>query len=117
MKKLTRHKVVYKKITTTEADSDYGTVTRTTSASATISVSVTPIRLEDLAFLPAGIAKQGDLRIFFHPSYNLTTVVVTPAALDIVNYQGVDFEILNITDLSDGRTCFLKEAYARRIGD
>lgn len=116
VKRLTRHKVTLKKITLTEADSHYGTITRTTAVSAIISVSVSPVRLEDEAFLPAGIAKQGDLRIFFHPSYNLTTVVVTPAALDIVNYQGVDFELLNISDLSDGTSVFLKEGYARRIG-
>lgn len=117
VKRLTKHKVILKKITATEADSHYGTSTRTTAVTAIVNASVTPVRLEDLAFLPGGIARQGDLRIFFHPSYNLTTVVVTPESLDIVTYQGIDFEILNVSDLSDGTTCFLKEAYARRIGD
>jgi hypothetical protein len=113
--KMLRHRVTLKKVSKAEGEDAWGTPSTVVKKEYTVRASLAPIRLEDLAFLPPGVLKEGDLRIFFLPSYKVDGETVVPEAMDLVSYNGVDYEIRSITEISDGVQVYLKEALARRL--
>jgi len=118
LKAMLHHKVEVGKVEvaegTTDTEQAYGYQTRTVTY-YTLECSLYPIRAKDLAYFPPGVLEQGDLRVFFMPYYSIDGTLVTVDTHDIILYNDNEYEIRNISDITDGQRVIMKEAFARRI--